>query len=414
LSTLYIRHPAKTAAEQMPPGTTLACPFALVADNGNLLQQGAAPLPSLGATVAQAKRVVLLLAASDVTLLRVKVPPLSPARLKAALPSLVEDQLIADPSESAMVAAPQSDGLHTVAVVQRRWLEQLAATLAALGARKLTALPAQLCLPYWEGTVAAAATYSATGQDGGIELTLRLSPQEGMGLPIQTVQPQTAAAEVIQALRLVVPSLPVTLYVPAAEIAAYQEAADADMEVQPDHWQHWIEGTRPLALDLMPAIGGGSASNIDWRRWRWPLALAAMLAAANIAGLNIDWWRLKREAETLRSSMMQTFKSAYPNETVIIDPTAQMRQKIAAAKHDAGQAAPDDFTALAAAFGAAWSGAGKTPGAIAALEYRDRSLFVKLNANTELPAAQLKSALATQNLTLAEAPGGQLQIRSGK
>jgi general secretion pathway protein L len=414
LSTLYIRHPAKTAVEHALPGSALACPFALVADNGNILQQGALPLSSLGAVVAQAKRVVLLLAASDVTLLRVKVPPLSAARLKAALPSLVEEQLIADPAECAMVAMPQADGLHTVAVVQRRWLEQLASSLTALGARKLAALPAQLCLPYLEGAVAAAASYSAPDQDSDIELTLRLSQQEGMGLPVLTEQPQ-AAAQVIQSLRLMVPTLPVTLYVPPAQTAAYQEAADAGLNVQPDHWQHWIDGARSVGLDLIPALGAaGSASNIDWQRWRWPLLLATLLAAVNIVALNIDWWRLKREAETLRLSMIQTFKSAYPNETVIIDPTAQMRQKIAAARHNAGQAAPDDFTALAAAFGEAWNESGKAPGAIAALEYRERSLFVKLNANAELPAAQLKSALAARNLTLAEAPGGQWQIRSGK
>jgi general secretion pathway protein L len=412
LSTLYIRHPAKTAVDDALPGTVLACPFALAADNGNILQQGSAPLSSLSDAVAQAKRVVLLLAASDVTLLRVKVPPLSAARLKAALPSLVEEQLIADPADCAMAAAPQPDGLHTVAVVQRRWLEQLAGSLAALGARKLTALPSQLCLPFQAGSVAAAVSYGA--QDGSIELALRLSQQDGMGLPILAEQPQAPAPEVIQALRLIVPALPVTLYVPPAETAVYQEAADADISVQPDLWQHWIEGARPLALDLMPAVGGDSTSNIDWRRWRWPLALATLLAAVNIAALNIDWLRLKREAETLRLSMIQTFKSAYPNETVIIDPTAQMRQKIAAARHDAGQAAPDDFTALAAAFGEAMSGAGKAAGSIAALEYRDRSLFVKMSPNAELPAAQLKSALASRNLTLAEAPGGMWQIRSGK
>src|SRR5674476_1695699 len=105
------------------------------------------PLSELSDTVAKSQRVVLLLAASDVTLLRVKVPPLSSARLKATLPNLVEDQLIADPSDCVVVAGGLSDGLRTVAVVQRAWLDLLAKTLFAIGARALAALPAQLCLP---------------------------------------------------------------------------------------------------------------------------------------------------------------------------------------------------------------------------------------------------------------------------
>eukprot|EP01034_Spumella_vulgaris_P040866 gene40866-50565_t len=65
-------------------GTAPACHFALVGDGGNVMQQGASPLGNLADTVASARRVVLLLAAADVTLLHVPVPPLSNARLKAA------------------------------------------------------------------------------------------------------------------------------------------------------------------------------------------------------------------------------------------------------------------------------------------------------------------------------------------
>ena len=64
--------------------------------------------------------------------------------------------------------------------------------------------------------------------------------------------------------------------------------------------------------------------------WRQPLALAAAVLAINVAALNIDWWRMKAEANSLRASMTQTYKSALPKETVIIDPVAQMWQKIAA------------------------------------------------------------------------------------
>ena len=87
------------------------------------LRQGTAPLSELSDTVAKAQRVVLLLAASDVTVLRLQVPPLSSARLKAALPNLVEDRLLTDPSDCVVVAGGLSGGLRTIAVVQRAWLD---------------------------------------------------------------------------------------------------------------------------------------------------------------------------------------------------------------------------------------------------------------------------------------------------
>src|SRR5665811_979436 len=84
----YIRLPSKAVADGAPHWHALACPFALVS-NGNLShgssieRQGTAPLSELSDTVAKSQRVVLLLAASDVTMLRLQVPPLSSARLKA-------------------------------------------------------------------------------------------------------------------------------------------------------------------------------------------------------------------------------------------------------------------------------------------------------------------------------------------
>ena len=53
-------------------------------------RQGFAALQELSGTIGTAQRVVLLLAASDVTLLRVKIPPLSAARLKAAWVSAIK------------------------------------------------------------------------------------------------------------------------------------------------------------------------------------------------------------------------------------------------------------------------------------------------------------------------------------
>ncbi|OFZ67903.1 MAG: hypothetical protein A2V79_02270 [Betaproteobacteria bacterium RBG_16_56_24] len=504
MSTLYIRLFSKAAADSAPDWLSLPCQYAQVQDGGAIGRQGAASLSGLSATIAGSQRVVLLLAASDVTLLRVKVPPMSAARLKAALPNLAEDQLLSDPAECALAAGDISDGLRTIAVVRRAWLDTLAGTLAGFGAQRFAALPAQLCLPYPSdppGSVAAAVNEQEGGEQGtSIDLTLRLSEHDGIGLAINpalsrdegTDIHEPTAQEVIRTLRAVVPSAPVALYVPQSFVQAYQDAAtqanghsnDAATDnetrharfphpnlppqraplsnslpqagertnekgnlessgeganeslrefhvnglserisVLADNWPLWIAGARSTTLDLMAEMGAGSGPAPDWRAWRWPMALAAAVMVINAAALNIDWWRMKSEAGLLRATMIQVYKSAYPKESVIVDPIAQMQQKIASAKHDSGLAAPDDFTTIIAAFGEAWANAMPAAHvtaapAIIALEYRERSLIVRLRPAGEAATRQIKAALAKRDLSLDPAPeqsgAAVWQIRSAK
>jgi general secretion pathway protein L len=431
LSTLYIRLASKAVADSAPHWPALACPFALASHGSSIERQGTAPLSELSDAVAKAQRVVLLLAASDVAVLRLQVPPLSSARLKAALPNLVEDRLLADPSDCVVVAGGLSGGLRTIAVVQRAWLDMVAKTLIAFGARHVAALPAQLCLPNLTdqpGGVTAAIDEC----DAGIEMTLRLSEQDGIGLAIAHEKDEPDAHAAIRTLCAVVPESPITLYVPQSLVRAYQEAANDTaaqnmvapgkrISVAADNWSRWIAGASIATLDLMAGLGAGTGPRLDWRPWRWPLALAAAILAVNATALNIDWWHMKNEADALRASMIRAYKSAYPNETVIIDPIAQMQQKIAIAKHNSGLPAPDDFTAIAATLGEAWPGvvaaSGKTA-AIATLEYHDRSLFVRLKPGSDAPTQQMKAALARHELILDLAPeqsGATVwQIRSAK
>lgn len=423
MSTLYIRLPSKASADSAPDWHALACPFALVSHGSSIEQQGTAPLSDLAGTIAKAQRVVLLLSASDVNVLRLKVPPLSAARLKAALSNLVEDQLIADPSECVVVAGGLSGGLRTIAVVQRIWLDKLTKTLIAFGARHIAALPAQLCLPHQPAQTGQtdhpdSVTAAINDSDEEIELTLRLSEQDGIGLAIALEQDEAAAQVAIRTLCALVPEAQVTLYVPQSAVRAYQEAVndsvaqnkvaqDKRINVSADNWSRWIAGANDLTLDMMAGLGVGTGPKLDWRPWRWPLALAAAVLAINAAALNIEWWRLKNETTALRADMIRIYKSAYPKESVIIDPLAQMQQKIAIAKHNSGLPAPDDFTAIVSAFGEAWASAvaaaGK-PTEIAALEYHDHSLFVRLKPGSESPTQQMKSALVKYELGLELAP----------
>lgn len=398
MTTLYIRHPARAEGEHA------LSRFALVNDGGVIEQQGEGPLRNLGDLVGSARRVVLLLAGADVSLLAVQAPPLSGARLKAALPALVEEHILGDPEDSVLVAAPeQPDGTRPIAVADRAWLETIVRALLAQGARAVAAIPAQLCLPLQPGSVSAAVD--------GADLTLRQGLFQGFGLALEAVP-----AVVLQTARAFSGDAPLVLYVPHAQLGEYQvlaQEAGPGIALEADDWAHWIAASRSTALDLVSGLGAAGAPVRDWRRWRWPLRLILLAVAVNLIGLNLDWLRLKREAATVQQSMTQTFRQAYPRETAILDPVLQMRQNIARARANTGDVAPDEFTYLAAAFGEAARSSGRQPG-ITSIEYRERALSVKVKPETVDPGltAQLRTALATRALSLEETAPGSWIVRS--
>jgi len=398
LTTLYIRHPARAEGEHA------LSRFALVNDGGVIEQQGEGPLRNLGDLVGTARRVVLLLAGADVSLLSVQAPPLTGARLKAALPALVEEHILGDPEDSVLVAAPeQPDGTRPIAVADRDWLEAIVRALLAQGARAVAAIPAQLCLPLQPGSVSAAVD--------GAELTLRQGLFQGFGLALEAVP-----AVVLQTARAFSGDAPLVLYVPRALLGEYQvlaQEAGPGITLETDDWAHWIAASRSTALDLVSGLGAAGTPVRDWRRWRWPLRLILLALAVNLAGLNLDWLRLKREAATVQQSMTQTFRQVYPRDPVV-DPVVQMRQNMARARAGTGELSPDEFTYLAAAFGEAARATGREPG-IASIEYRERALSVKVKPGTADPGliGQLRTALAARALTLDDTTPGTWVIRSG-
>lgn len=424
-STLALRLPSRHAAKAMPDWRQQALAFALRSRTGMVLRSGTATLAELAPQCAQVQRVLLLFAASDVTLLRLQVPPLSAARLRAALPALVEDHLISDVADCVLVAAPAEGGMRSIAVLERSWFQAVVTTVRALGVRHIVALPLQLALPL----PAQGAAATVTEMYKQIDLAVRLSATEGMGLPMAVASDEhEAEVAVCLALLGLAGQQQISLSVPAARLQAYRLAAQSlaqdgiQISVEEEDWLQLIQGADRSALDLMTGLDNAASQGMNWRRWRWPLVLGTLLLLVNVLALNWDWWRLKNEANDIRAAMLRTYKNAFPADSVVVDPLAQAKQKIAAAQRRSGQAASDDFLALAASMGEAWAampaGLADTKNAndkakadaaspasttIAALDYRDGTLSVRFKPGTHPPLAAARSALAVRQATVTEA-----------
>jgi len=399
----YLRLPPRTTIDQTLNIADIALPYA-VALRGKLLQTGVMSLSQPGLALGDAYTVVMLVAASDVTLLRVEVPPLPAHRLHLVLPALVEDRLIGDAADCVMAAGKDRAGKRPVAVVQRDWLLAWTRRLRDAGVRRLRALPVQLCLPLQAGHLAAALMV----QGDASELVIRYGADEGIGLPLTDADGVTLPDQVLQLLSTMVGERVADVFLPPDFIGEYQAALASGRHsvklgtLNELTWASLIDAASDAEPDLMSGVSEPESAGIDWQRWRWPRRLALLLVVVNIAALQIESWRLQNEAAGLKEAMATTYRRSFPNETTVSDPLAQMQRKIAASRQRAGETAPSDFLALAAAFGEAWTRLQTQTGvgaqAIAAIDYRDQMLEIRFKPAVKLSIEAAQPVLATHAL----------------
>lgn len=425
----YLRLPPRTAIDKTQTLDKLMLPYALAA-RGKLIQTGITSLSQARQVLSATHTVVLLIAASDVTLLRVVVPPLPVHRLHLALPGLVEDRLIGDAAECVMAAGKEVAGRRMVAIMQRDWLLAWTSPLRAAGFSHLRALPVQLCMPLQSDHLAAALMMN----NDAMELVIRYGPDEGIGLPLTNADDVTLPDQVLQLLATMAGQRTVDLLLPGDFIAELESALASGRHevtlgtVHELNWASLIEAAADAGPDLMSGVNESEASGIDWQRWRWPLRLAVLLLVFNIVALQMDRWRLQSEAADLQQAMANIYLRAFPNETAVVDPLAQMQRKITASRQQAGEASPDDFLVLAAAFGDAWATLQTqtevittTPThaslqSIAGLSYRDQMLELRFKPEVRPSIERAQSVFAARALQVraSDAQGGAIvwQVRN--
>ena len=413
-STLYISLPSRVAVQAKPDWIMQALPFALFSAEGHLLQQGHKTFSELKSLVSGARQLSLLFAASDVSLLTTKVPPMSAAKFKIALPNLLEEQIAGDPSDAVLVASPVVGGESTIAVADRHWVEQLAAMVKDWPVKKIAAYPAQLSVAISGEAKQAVAVLER--KDEALSLLLRQTALQGLGLSLAEDEQENA----ISMLAMLATDSHIDLYVSSNEVDSYQAAVktqsfDERFTVQAMGWPVRVGGIHSQTPDLMSDISAIHKPAIDWAQWRWPLRLVAMILLVNIIALNLEWFSLKRSAKSLNDALVQTYKTSFPKETTILNPLEQMRQKVNLTKKMVGQFAADDFVVLSAQFSHVWDRVtvGKPVG-IVSVEYKEHGLEVKVKSVAAVPVDQLKAALAEQSMRLKITSDGVLHVTQGE
>jgi general secretion pathway protein L len=316
--------------------------FQVLDDKRTILERGRAvpgALPRL-------PRTELVVAAADVLLVETALPPLSGARLRAALPGLAEPHVLSDIESAYVVASPGPRA--TIAILDRGLFARALELLRRVKLDVVSATPEQLTLPlkdnHW---------YYRDG-------CLRSGPLRGVAC-----SPSVEGAPPVELL------------------LALQQAGDARppaLDVEgPQAWQLDVPlvtaeppaRAEPVVLELLQYEFAPSLA--DWGGWRVPAALAALVALTWLVGLNVDAWLMRREERALRAHLEATLRQAFPSTPVVLDPLAQMRRGVADLRASAGSADPREFLGLSATLARAL--AGESEG-VRALEFRDNTLRV--------------------------------------
>jgi general secretion pathway protein L len=352
-------------------------------------------------------RLELVFDAADVHLATLEAPRLSDARLRLALPSLLEDRLLGDPADSHLAYASEreADGRLRVAAVDRGWLTRVLDACAAANLTPRSAWSALHLLPVpADGTlglrVSAGHGLLRTGTTDGLSFDLA-GDAALLGLALAQAQARCVRVygDPLAAAAL-----------PWPEAVQVQDAhADLDL----------AHGGEPINLlqggfagdGWLARASGGRLPRLSLRALRAPLAWAGVAALVAIAGLNLNWLKLGAEAKALRSEQAAAFRSAFPRETTLVDPLAQTRRQLAELRARAGQPSPDDFSVLNAR--AAQLLLAAPVGSLTGLQYRDGSLKLSFRPNALDPGLQntLRANAVQQGLDLRFEPDGSARLR---
>ncbi|MGH8283556.1 MAG: type II secretion system protein GspL [Gammaproteobacteria bacterium] len=301
----------------------------LVVDTfGNRMgQPQTGPLAEVAAA-ATTRRLCVCVPGYAVTLLHADIPTHNTQKIQQAVPFALEDKLAEDVETLHFAVGARDARGYPIAAVTRIRMRQWLDDLMAAGLKPAEMLPDMLALPVREGTLVL-----ASDEDG--QLLARFPDGDGIAA-------DTALMPLL--IRQHLAGLPEAQHCTHALIHA---ASDSDAQA--------IGGLlagmsleiayRPLnagAIGLMAATAGHSqginllqgefglhgSARENWHRWRITAMLLCALCVVLIGQQVVSEVGLRHQADVLDTQVTTLFHQALPDTTRIVDPRAQMQQRL--------------------------------------------------------------------------------------
>jgi len=351
--------------------------------DGEAAQFGAGTLAE-AAVVAAGRQVVVLVPGADVILTRVAVPTRNRARMAAAVPYLLEEQLAADVDETHFALGERdTEGQVAVAVVSQARMDAWLARLAEAGLYANKLIPETLLLPYQAGEWSLLIEPEA--------VTLRTGVQGGMAFD-------------------------------TANAVFMMQHALAEREVKPTAFWVWLAGGTTTAmipdepgvelisdvLDVPPLaflvrrahdpaiidLLQGQYSRRErlgkvWRPWRPAAVLLAVWAVLQFGITFYHYRELRAEEGSLRNEVARIYLQTFPDAKRVVDARVQMEQHLAALRGGDGDVG--GFVKLLAAVAAGLDGVD-----IDHLSYKEGEINLALTISDLQALERLKNRLGSE------------------
>ena len=337
------------------------------------------------------RRIIALVPGTEVRLTSVNVPARQSAKVLQAAPYALEEQLAEDVDTLHFALGPrQAGGAHPVAVVARAKMEEWLAPFRQAGVMPEALIPETLCLPE-----AADGRWSALAEPGHV--IVRSAAYAGFGcveedLPLFM---DVADPDKLAQLRILIPRSFAGDFTrlgwPVELLPGFSEPLEALLQhLRLDHSINLLQGSYSQRESLRRL----------WLPWRVAMALAATWIGLAAIDHGVQSVRLKRAVTAQQQDNVQRYQQLFPNETRIVDLSAQADQQLARLK---GGAAHGSFLPLLEQLSGALSA---TPGLqTQSLQFRDGALFVALGG-TDL------QQLETLRAWFAGHGGSKLEVQS--
>jgi general secretion pathway protein L len=360
------------------------------------------------ALLPKADSVVLVLADTDVSWHRINLPKAPPARMRAAIAGVLEEQLLDETGAMHLALAPGAVGGQSawVAAVDKAWLTAELRALEKAGVQVERVVPMS-----WPEDTPMGHFSAAFGADAGAPMQLTWSDANG----VAAVSVQGALARQM---------LPIWGAQPARWSAHPAVAAPAErwlgrgVLVLSDE-ERLLQAARSLwnlrQFDLAPRHRGALAVRDAWRRFRgseWrPVRYGLVaLVALQVLGLNLWAWNQQRLIDNRRTAIVNLLRSTHPQVRAVLDAPVQMQRETDTLRAAAGRSGETDLETVLGIAAAAWPD-GQAP--IATLKFDNGQLSFGAGGWPEAQVTLFRARLANSGWDLASS-NGVLTISRGK
>lgn len=289
---------------------------------------------------AQGRQVVVIVPAKDMLCYRPQVPKTSSARLRQAVPYLLEDNLLS-PVDAYHFALGQRDdgGNLPVNILPLPLLQSWLTPFDEAGIRPAIMVPDTLCLPWQEGQ------WTLYIDESGVRV--RISQNEGFFAEwdnLQVIMSSMLASAESAPQAYTVYGEAKDLDACAQRLTAIQQQLAAD---SPDSWQQINADLFQLCQQnyaSYPAINllqGRLKPRLQFDRqlgrWRLAAGLLLGLILLQLFSYMLGYWQLSREVSWLDEQIEMEIRSGFPEIKTIRQPLNQVNTALRELRAQAGE-----------------------------------------------------------------------------